>query len=210
MQNFKIEQNRFLKRDIKGFYHHDYAGGEWRNQGTIESYIVTLKNTFENETDAKLKTAIQKIKGILSVDLPQVLRDSGLINPTVVVVPRAKVENNYIPKQLLFKQTISDFINSSENFINGTNFIVRHTNTFTTHLRYANVQNDGQTPNQHGPGITNATCHISANVRGRDILLIDDLYTRTVNVDEDAIQALLDYGANNVTFYSIGKTISRY
>ena len=46
-------------------------------------------------------------------------------------------------------------------------------------------------------------------VKGKDILLIDDLYTRSVNIDEDAIQALLDNGANSVTFYSVGKTVSR-
>lgn len=210
MNRFTIEQNRFLTRNVNAFYHHDYTGGEWRNQGTIESYIVTLKNTFQNESDLKLNSAIQKIKEILLVDLPQVLRITGIVRPTVVVVPRAKVENTYIPKQLLFKQTINDLVNSTGNLINGTNFIIRHTNTFTTHLRYANVQNDGQTPNQFGPGITQNTCHISTNVRGRDILLIDDLYTRTVNVDEDAIQALFDNGANNVIFYSIGKTVSRY
>ena len=65
---------------------------------------------------------------------------------------------------------------------------------------------DGDLPYQ---GITAATCTISDNVRGKDILLIDDLYTKTVNIDEDCIQALLDKGANSVTFYAIGKTVSR-
>jgi hypothetical protein len=37
--------------------------------------------------------------------------------------------------------------------------------------------------------------------------LIDDVYTRTVNIDEDMVQALLSSGANSVTFYAIGKTI---
>jgi len=34
--------------------------------------------------------------------------------------------------------------------------------------------------------------------------LVDDLYTKGVNIDEDAIQALLDKGAKNVVFYSVG------
>jgi len=38
-------------------------------------------------------------------------------------------------------------------------------------------------------------------------LLIDDLYTRTVNIDEDAIQALLDKGAHSVAFYAVGRTV---
>ena len=44
---------------------------------------------------------------------------------------------------------------------------------------------------------------------GKDILLIDDIYTKTVNIDEDAIQALLDNGARSVFFYAIGKTVSK-
>ena len=40
-------------------------------------------------------------------------------------------------------------------------------------------------------------------------ILIDDLYTASVNIDEDAIQALFDNGARSVIFYSLGKTIRR-
>ena len=64
--------------------------------------------------------------------------------------------------------------------------------------------NDGSVPYV---GITNATCNISDDVIGKDILLIDDIYTRTVNIDEDAIQSLIDKGANSVSFYAIGKTV---
>ena len=67
--------------------------------------------------------------------------------------------------------------------------------------------NDGDLPYV---GITNATCNISNDVRGKDILLIDDIYTKTVNIDEDAIQALLSKGANSVAFYAIGNTISKF
>jgi predicted amidophosphoribosyltransferase len=45
---------------------------------------------------------------------------------------------------------------------------------------------------------------------GKDILLIDDIYTKTVNIDEDAIQALLSKGAKSVSFYAIGFTVSKY
>ena len=54
------------------------------------------------------------------------------------------------------------------------------------------------------PKITVNTCEISNNVKDKDILLIDDLYTNSVNIDEDAIQALYDKGAKSVVFYSIG------
>lgn len=82
---------------------------------------------------------------------------------------------------------------------------MRHTNTRTTHLNRNGQGGDGNLPY---PGITKDTCSISNQVIGKDILLIDDLYTKGVNIDEDAIQALLDKGANSVIFYSIGKTVS--
>ena len=56
------------------------------------------------------------------------------------------------------------------------------------------------------PGITKATCNISDKVAGKDILLIDDIYTLDVNIDEDAIQALYDMGAKSVRFYAVCKT----
>jgi len=59
------------------------------------------------------------------------------------------------------------------------------------------------------PGITKKTCSISNEIKGKDILLIDDIYTKTVNVDEDAIQALLDNGAKSVYFYAVVKTIHK-
>ncbi len=36
-------------------------------------------------------------------------------------------------------------------------------------------------------------------------MLVDDIYTPSVNVDEDAINALLNAGACTVTFYAVGK-----
>ena len=45
------------------------------------------------------------------------------------------------------------------------------------------------------------------HVKGKDILLIDDVYTKSINIDEDAIQVLLDKGARSVLFYCIGKTV---
>lgn len=49
--------------------------------------------------------------------------------------------------------------------------------------------------------------HLENNSSGTRILLIDDIYTKTVNIDEDAIQALLNKGARQVFFYAIGYTI---
>jgi len=66
--------------------------------------------------------------------------------------------------------------------------------------------NDGLSPYQ---GITKDTCNISDNVIGKNILLIDDIYTKSVNIDEDAIQALLNKGAKLVVFYAVGRTVQK-
>ncbi|NCP83932.1 MAG: amidophosphoribosyltransferase [Flavobacteriia bacterium] len=165
--------------------------------------------TLKNDVDAfpeRLPNAQQQLSTIISQDLPQILHQLRENNFTVCVVPRSKAEGYYRADQLLFRRTISNIVNQMPNFENGTSYITRHTNTRTTHLDRNGEGGDGNLPY---PGITKDTCTISARVRNKDILLIDDLYTKTVNIDEDAIQALLDKGANSVSFYSVGKTLER-
>ena len=142
------------------------------------------------------------------MDLPQILQELQLSTLTVCVVPRAKADDSYRANQLLFKSTIKTVVNKLNGFEDGTEFIVRHTNTKTTHLRkpIEEYVNDGDEPY---PGITDDTCNILSNVQGKNILLIDDIYTQTVNIDEDAIQVLLDCGANSVVFYAVAKTIQK-
>lgn len=41
---------------------------------------------------------------------------------------------------------------------------------------------------------------------GKNIILIDDIYTECKGIDEDCIQFLLDYGARNVILYTLGMT----
>lgn len=206
MNSFTIQANNFLSRDIQAFYHSDYSsgGGQWRIQGTIENIICTLKNDITPYADNILQNTSQQLANILLVDLPQILQQTGKNNLTVCVVPRAKV--NYTPNQLYFKNTVSNVINQLNGFTNGVNFIVRHADTKTTHRARGGYGSNGEMPY---PNITNDTCRISNDVINRDILLIDDLYTRTVNIDEDALQALLSKGVNSIVFYSVGKTLAR-
>jgi len=201
MHRFTIQSNRYLSQDIQAFYHTDYVG--YRKPGNPD-YINTLKNTYNSHSESKLKSAVQELKSVLLEDLPQILLILQLKSLTVCVVPRAKT--NYQPKQLLFKSTIRNVVNQLNSFSDGTDDIVRHTNTKTTHLRanIPNYNNDGATPY---PGITIETCNILSNISDKNILLIDDVYTRTVNIDEDAIQALLDKGAHSVAFYAVGRTV---
>lgn len=205
MTPFTIEQNNYLTQDIQAFYHTDFGGAQLPNN---PNFLYKLKNDpHHNWSDYRLQEAQQEFLRILLNDLPEVLRQINKTPLTVCVVPRAKAEISYSPNQLLFKTTVRIAINQlGINFIDGTNYIERHTNTKTTHIRQVieGYINDGSAPYV---GITNATCNISDDVIDKDILLIDDIYTRTVNIDEDAIQSLIDKGANSVSFYAIGKTI---
>lgn len=196
----------FLEQNINAFYHADYnSAGSWKIPNSIENLIWTFKNDVDPFPE-RLPNVQQQLTAILRQDLPQILRQVGENNLTVCVVPRSKAEEYYRADQLLFRRVISNVADELPNFQNGTNYIVRHTNTRTTHLDKNGEGGDGNLPY---PGITKDTCTISEQVNGKDILLIDDLYTKSVNIDEDAIQALIDKGANSVTFYSIGKTVSR-
>ena len=147
----------------------------------------------------------EKLEKVLLEDIPLVISMIDVQSILVAVVPRAKAEKTYEETQLQFKRTVQNACRKL-GIKDGTNCIVRHTNTRTTHIKSPNYINDGKEPE---PGITMETCDISRDVVGRDILLIDDLYTKTVNIDEDAIQALYDSGAKQVFFYSIGCTVRR-
>jgi len=123
----------------------------------------------------------------------------------LVCVPRAKSIKSFSNSQLMFKEAIKIAANNIPGAIDGTDCIIRVVNTRTTHLGNASgIPNDGDKPY---PGITVATCEINkTRIMNQNIILIDDIYTRNVNIDEDCIQALLDNGANKVIFYSIGYT----
>lgn len=203
---FIIYNNEYLKLSTTAFYHSDYhSGGNWKIDGTIENMIWTLKND-ASPFPSRLPRAKQRLENILSTDLPQILNSTNSSNLTVCVVPRAKKDSYYRNDQLYFRQIISDLVNKLNGFHNGTDYIKRHTNTKTTHLR-GEEGGDGRSPYI---GVTKNTCTISKEVQNKDILLIDDIYTKSVNIDEDAIQALLDSGATSVIFYAIGKTVSRF
>jgi hypothetical protein len=198
--------SKFLKNATTAFYHDDYnGGGSWAVPNTIENMIWTLKNDVDPFPE-RLPSAVQQLYDLIGKDLPEILQRSGKNRLTLCVVPRSKREDHYREDQLLFREIISRAIDRLPNFENGTKYIIRNTNTRTTHLDKNGEGGDGNLPY---PGITKETCTISDLVRDKDILLIDDLYTKSVNVDEDAIQALYDKGARSVIFYSVGKTLSR-
>lgn len=103
---------------------------------------------------------------------------------------------------------IAEFNGMSVERLNGLDDIERKINTKTTHFhKKPEYGGDGEYPY---PGITNDTCEISQNVRNKNILLIDDIYTKTININEDCIQALLDKGAKSVILYTVAKNVDKY
>ncbi len=203
LHDYLIEPNEYLRKRVQSFYNSDYFGGGDRRRlkGTIENIVCTFKNDITPYTDSVLQDTVQELSQILINDLPDILQYTTLNALTVCVVPRAKV--TYKKDQLLFKSTISKVVNQLCGFNDGTDFIIRHADTRTTHRDRAGYGGNGDLPY---PGITKKTCTISKEVKGKNILLIDDLYTKSINIDEDTIQALLDKGANEVFFYAIGRT----
>lgn len=199
MNKFTIGTNEYLSYNVQGFYHTDYT--RYKNPGNPD-YLNDLKNTFNDYSMDKLNSATNQLHNVLKNDLVHFER-----NLTICIVPRAKAESTYAHNQLLFKKAIQKVIGEL-GFRDGSNYIIRHADTKTTHLahsqRGSQYAGSGDLPY---PGITQKTCRISNDVRSKNILLIDDIYTNGVNIDEDVIQSLYNQGANSVIFYSVGKTI---
>ncbi|PNV83687.1 MAG: amidophosphoribosyltransferase [Sulfurimonas sp.] len=199
MNKFTIGTNEYLSYNVQGFYHTNYT--RYKNPGNPD-YLNDLKNTFNDYSMDKLNSATNQLHNVLKNDLVHFER-----NLTICIVPRSKAENTYAQNQILFKKTIQKVIGEL-GFRDGSNYIIRHTDTKTTHLahsqRGSQYAGSGDLPY---PGITQKTCRISNDVRSKNILLIDDIYTNGINIDEDVIQSLYDKGANSVIFYSVGKTI---
>lgn len=198
MDSFTIQPNEYLIKSIQAYYHHVYTG--FRTEGNPD-FINHLKNSFDNTGKNVLQEAIYELIKVLNEELPKIRDNHRTTNLFVCVVPRSKSENSYSVNQKLFKKCISVVSQKTLGLIDGSSSIIRHTNTRTTHLNNSGYGGDGEMPY---PGITKATCNISSEVLGKDILLIDDIYTKDVNIDEDAIQALLDNGAKSVIFYCVG------
>lgn len=202
MERFIIIPNNFLRARITGYFHQYYTG--FRQQDNPD-FLNTLKNTFNSEQRRILINARDEVIDILMQDIPEIMRENNIPNCLCVCVPRAKASETYAATQQMFKEAVSIAANNIHGVIDGTDFIRRVDSTKTTHLRTAaNILNDGDDPY---PGITVATCEIDRNrIMNQNIILVDDIYTRNVNIDEDCIQALLNNGARYVVFYSIGYT----
>lgn len=203
MNKFTIKSNTFLRTEVTAFYNTHYVGYRRPNN---PDFLNTLKNTYDSFCASSLNSAESEVKDVLSEDLPLVLKNNSLSNAVVCVIPRAKSHDSYSSDQLRFRKAVKDTVCEYANLVDGTEWVKRKVNTKTTHLDGRNVPNycnDGPRPYT---GITKDTCDFSEEIIGKDIILVDDIYTSNVNIDEDAIQALLDFGAKSVVLYVVAKT----
>ena len=208
MNYHTIQKNEFLDTDIYAYYNTDYVGYKKTNN---PDFLNELKNTFNNTPEEELNAAVNAVYERFVEDIPQIIQQNNFNECVLVGVPRSKAYTTYSANQLLFNETIKkshcDILKKVPfcKLWDGSNDVTRFKNTKTTHIRkeIPRFNNDGDKPY---PGITKETCKFSDKLKGKNIILIDDIYTKGINIDEDCIQALLDFGAKRVVFYSVGCT----
>ncbi|MCL2061190.1 MAG: amidophosphoribosyltransferase [Firmicutes bacterium] len=197
MKVFEIKQNKYLNRDVLGVYHCDYLGYQKKDN---PDYINHLKN-------AKKKSEMDLVKDFIAAyeaikpDLQELVKK--IKNPKLMVccVPRSKADSSYANSQLLFRKVVSCVADELD-LTDGTMAIKRIKDTKVTH-NWRLEDNNGNAPYV---GITRDTCRFDTKqIRGKDIILVDDIYTKGINIDEDCIQALFDLGAKNVILYIVAK-----
>lgn len=190
-----------LKHSVVGYFHDWYYA--YDDPRTRINYVVTLKNDFQRRSHGEICSSMRQLLSVLSDDFAQIVRANADRELTVCGVPRSKAEHSYDRWQTGLKRTIRQAALQNLDLADGMDFIVRETTTRTTHLGRSGHGGDGELPR---PGLLRDTCRLSPDIRGRDILLVDDIYTQGVGIDEDALQALLDAGARSVIFYAVGCT----
>lgn len=204
MINYTIKKNKFLEKNVNAYYSLEFKGYE--NPGNPD-FLNHLKNTFDDKDEDLLEKSKEELKDTLEKDLKYIISEKEwkCNECSIITVPRAKNYNKYSKDQLLFIESVSDTAKKL-NFIDSTKAIIRHTDVKTTHLK--NVENNtGKDPY---PGITKETCTIKRDlIENKKIILVDDVYTPNVNVDEDCLQAILDLNPNDLIFYSVAYTIKK-
>jgi len=184
---------------VKAYFHAEYYGMNSANN-TIK-YVNYLKNDLGTFTHL-VPASEQMLTKVLAADFAELVRRHGCM--TVVGIPRSKREDSYPTNKMGLKRGIRAAVARVEGLSDGLDYILRHTNTRTSHR--AAYDSDGRLPY---PGITKETCNLSPEIAGKDILLVDDIYTPTCGIDEDAISALFEAGARSVVFYAVGYTVGR-
>lgn len=199
MKQFTIKANKYLDRNVQGYYNCDYIG--YQKQGNPD-FINRLKNMSKQYSETDLVEDFVTVCEMLTNDLKSIANKEDYTNIVVCTIPRSKTDKSYSQSQLMFKKAVSS-VADSLGFKNGTNAIKRIKNTKTTH----NWRLENNTGDDPFVGITKDTCEINrSTIKNANIILVDDIYTEGVYVAEDCIQTLFDFGAKNVILYVIAKT----
>lgn len=205
----------FLKRNSVCFYVLDYLRFDDPDN---PQFILDLKNTFGNESPETLNAARETARDILVRWVPEVMRRMNMQACTMVCVPRAKAFDTYLDTQMYLLKAVSEAarVLAGHGVTDGADAVRRVVSTRTTHLpeRTERITAVGDRESNSGdmpyPGITRRTCEIDAGlICGREILLVDDIYTGGVYIDEDCIQALFDAGAARVILFTLSCTAPR-
>lgn len=212
MNKFIIQNNNFLKSGPISAYYHEEYNVKMGKKCNYNGYIHVLKNTYNERTSEELNEAMLKLSSILRSDINGILLEENLSKDVIIIgIPRAQSENSYNDSQLLFRRTIKEVCNQAE-LICENSSIIRIKDTKTTHIKKDNVLINGK-PNKAldspYPGLAKDSCCFNEEIlNGRDVILIDDAYTKNANIAEDFIQALKDFGSNKVIFYCCWYTIN--
>lgn len=181
-------------------YFHDWYYTRKDPRNTM-LYLTNLKNDIPPyHTPDVIRESEAELAQVIRHDFADLVSAYGAM--TVCGVPRSKRERSYPFSQMGLKRTIRA-VTRELGMEDGMDYIVRHTDTVCTHRARSGHGGAGEMPR---PGLLKDTCFISPCIAGKDILLVDDIYTPGVGIDEDAIRALLDCGAKNVIFYAVGYT----
>lgn len=199
MKKFTITTNHYLQNDIPGYYNCDYTG--YQKHGNPD-FINRLKNMSNQYSELDLVMDFIQVFETAYRDIKLIISNAKLSDCAIAVIPRSKAEQHYKQSQLLFRKAIS-CVADKLNCQNATDALKRVKNTKTTHS-WRMEHNLGPMPYK---GITKDTCDIDkSKIKDKNIVLVDDIYTKNVCVAEDCIQTLLDCGAKSVILYVIAKT----
>lgn len=212
--SFRINSNEYLDKQVNAYAHGLYIPYRSTYSGDLTDLILNLKGRATCNIDAvKTEAAniIQKDLDIIITSLEKYQKH----RPIVVAMARSKPDNFWPDYALQFRPAISRALSNSRVgveksdgrwMLDGVQFLQRVKETQTTHLaRSTKVRNNGPAPYR---GITKDTCVLNGDVHDKYIILVDDIYTTGVCVDEDCIQYLYDNGAQDVLLYVLGITVT--
>jgi len=211
--SFRIENNEFMDKQINAYAHGLYIPYKSSYASDLTRLILDIKGSTVCDIDAVKEKASAIIKNDLDLIITSIDKYKKS-RPIIISMTRSKPDNFWEEHALQFRVSISMALkNSSVKIkksneiwaIDGVNYIKRIKETQTTHLAHSKIsKNNGPAPYR---GITKDTCILNGDINNKYIILIDDIYTPNVCVDEDCIQYLYDNGARDVLLYVLGITI---